>query len=263
MRSARTLHSAPIPRGRFVWYELLARDAAGALEFYPRVFGWGVEVYTKLEDPYPMFTVEGRPMGGVLQVPRDAVGAGEPSGWLGYVTTPNVDATVDRAVALGSTLLADPRDIGDIGRMAVLADPQGARIAFYTPRRPPETDPEPGPGEVAWRELVTGSHHAAVGFYAELFGWSTLEEHDLGELGTYRVFGDAARSRGGMFDAPDGVSSSWIYYVRVVDIEGILARVEAHRGSVVDGPMEVPGGDRVARARDPQGALFALRETNA
>ena len=60
-------------------------------------------------------------------------------------------------------------------------------------------------------------------------------------------------------DRPAGMPvAAWLFYVRTEDIGGALDRVRAGGGTVLNGPMEVPGGDRVAQCRDPQGATFAL-----
>lgn len=248
------------PLGRFVWYELSTPDPDAGREFYSRVFGWGVQVHEGLEEPYPMFTVGDVPMGGVVKMPDAALREGAVPSWLGYVTTPNVDDTVTRALDLRATTLVGAQDIGDIGRMAVISDPQGASIALYTPQKPPEADPEPSPGYVSWRELATTGYEAASGFYAELFGWEVMEDHDMGDLGIYRIFGDGERQGGGIYDKPPEMRAAWLYYVRLEDLEAALERVVTGGGQVLHGPMEVPGGSRIAQCKDPQGGMFGMGE---
>jgi predicted enzyme related to lactoylglutathione lyase len=70
---------------------------------------------------------------------------------------------------------------------------------------------------------------------------------------------------GGMFDlVPDmQMPPCWLYYITVADLDAALERVKSHGGQILNGPMEVPGSDRVAQCMDPQGAAFALHSSPA
>lgn len=127
--------------------------------------------------------------------------------------------------------------------------------------------PSPDPmrtGGVSWHELNTTDYQGAWGFYAGLFRWRPTTTLDMGEMGSYFMFRhpDDAEDRpmGGMFDAAKITNAHphWLYYVNVETMNGALARVKAGGGSVLNGPMDVPGGGKAAQCRDPQGALFAL-----
>jgi hypothetical protein len=83
----------------------------------------------------------------------------------------------------------------------------------------------------------------------------------MGPMGMYLIFGRNGTQLGGMFDkGSQGKPGSayWLGYVSVDDVEGAIERAKAARGSVLTGPMDVPGGDRVAQLMDPHGAFFAL-----
>jgi len=196
----------------------------------------------------------------LMWVGLPALASAAPPHWLAYVSTPDVRATARRARALGGTVLAE-FDIPDVGSVAVIADPQGAILAAYQP-----TDFAPGHdgagrvGEFSWHELMTSDPEAARDFYFDLFGWEDTGVADLGEMGPYRMYGREGRSMGGIMRCPPGVPTSWLCYVRVADLDAALVRVEAEGGTVLAGPMEVPGGDRVAPCMDAQGAAFALHE---
>ncbi len=116
------------------------------------------------------------------------------------------------------------------------------------------------PGHVRWHELLTDDWEAAFRFYAGLFGWQKLDAFDMGERGTYQIYGKGGRALGGMMNRPSGYPRPphWLYYVHVADLDAALGRVKKGNGQVWNGPMEVPGGDRVAQCADPEGALFAL-----
>ena len=122
-----------IPPGRFVWYECLTTDPAGAQAFYAKLVGWNPQPFEGGPMPYTMMMKGDTPVGGVMQLPDEAKQQGAPSHWLGYVSTPDVDKTLADATAAGATTLFGPMDIPNVGRMVTLADPHGAVFAAFTP----------------------------------------------------------------------------------------------------------------------------------
>ncbi len=122
------------------------------------------------------------------------------------------------------------------------------------------TPPAPRtPGFVGWRELITSDAAAAFDFYAQQFGWSKLDGFDMGPMGVYQTFGHEDLAIGGMMNRPPQAPVSvWRFYFTVQDIDAALEQVKAHGGQVLNGPMPVPGGDRVAQCLDPQGAFFSI-----
>ncbi|MBZ0111343.1 MAG: VOC family protein [Thermoanaerobaculia bacterium] len=241
-------------RGRFVWYDLVTRDEEAAIAFYGDLVGWRTEAFDGADKPYTMWTNGGRPLGGVMTMPE---GTPAPH-WMAYLGTPDVDATVARARELGAIIFHGPVDIPTVGRFAVLADPQGAIIAFFTPSTESPPRGEAQVGDFSWHELMTDDYQSAFGFYAELFGWQVIEDNDMGEMGIYRIFGRGGIPMGGVFNKPPGAPSAWIYYVTVDDVDTKAAEITAAGGQILNGPMEVPGGDRIVLFSDPQGAVSAL-----
>lgn len=258
-------------RHRFVWYDLMTTDPDAASAFYSPVIGWGT---TQWEGggatPYTMWTNDEMPIGGVMALADDARTAGAQPHWLCFIGTPDVDETAERAKALGGQVLVAPADIPTVGRFAVLADPQGATFAiFKAESQSPGPEGPPTRGEVSWHELTTTDHEAAFEFYRDLFGWEKTSRMDMGpELGVYQMFGAEGSNRegthdqplGGMFNKSADMPSppNWVPYVRVDDINRAVDDVKQRGGQVLNGPMEVPGGDLIAQCLDPQGAYFAL-----
>lgn len=248
-------------RGQFVWYELVTTDVEAAKRFYSQVVGWGTQPYDN--DPsYTMWTSGGTALGGLMLLPQEARRMGAPPSWMGYISTPDVDATVRQATSLGGKILTGPRDIPDIGRFAVIQDPQGAAFAAYRSSGWSPTHMGDKVGEFSWHELATKDYRAAFEFYRALFGWETTGSHDMGSMGIYHMFGRAGRSLGGMFNKmlPDTPGPpSWTYYVAVDSADRVAAGATAAGGKVLHGPVDVPGGDRIAQCMDPQGTVFAVR----
>jgi predicted enzyme related to lactoylglutathione lyase len=250
-------------RGRFVWYELLTSDPAAAQAFYTNIVGWGTKPFEGSDMPYTMWVRGESAIGGVMALPDEAKSAGAPPNWLMYVGTEDVDATHRQVLELGGRSYVAPQDIPNVGRFAVVADPQGATFAMYTPRQAanaPET--APGEGQFSWHELVTTDLDAAFRFYNTLFGWTIVSDNDMGPMGIYRVFGRGGQQVGGMFNKPPEMPAPphWLLYVRVGDIAATVAAVKAGGGQVLHGPVEVPGGHQIAQCLDPQGAAFALHQ---
>ncbi len=254
---------SPSVRGRFYWYELMTRDAAAAKAFYTQVVGWGVQPMEMPGMTYDMWVGSQGPTGGVVDLSADPAAAAVPPHWLAYFGTPDVDATITRALELGATVYAPAMDIPGIGRFAVLRDPQGAVFAPFTPATDDMEEMDArAAGCFAWHELYTSDLEAAWAFYGELFGWAKAGGMDMGPaMGEYRIFGRRADEQLGGFmkkSKDDPFPPRWLYYVTVPDLTGSLARVRELGGQVLWGPMEVPGGDTVATCFDPQGAMFAL-----
>lgn len=247
--------------GDFCWYDLMTTDTGAAAKYYGAVFGWATEAMDAGDPPYTMWKADGAPFGGLLTLPKH-VPAGTPPHWMAYVTVDDVDTTTARAVELGATVIVPGTDIPGMGRFSVLADPQGAVIALWMTVASPEcADEAPLPvPRISWHELATSDWKKAAEFYDELFGWKTINEHDMGPVGVYRIFGREAPT-GGMFNRPQEMPvNAWLYYVEVTDAEAAVGQVTENGGQVLNGPMEVPGGDRVAQCMDAQGAAFAIHE---
>jgi len=116
--------------GRFSWNELLTGDPDGAKGFYSRLFGWEYEIFPSEEMTYNVIKSGGEEIGGIMKIPPQA--EGQPPIWRIYVTVDNVDETAKLAEKLGGKIHVPPTDIPEVGRFAVLQDPQGAYISVIT-----------------------------------------------------------------------------------------------------------------------------------
>jgi predicted enzyme related to lactoylglutathione lyase len=251
-------------RGRFVWHDLMTTDIEGAKQFYSAIAGWGTQLWGDTTPPYTMWTVGQAPIGGTMALPDEVAQSGTPPHWLTYIESPDVDETVTRATQLGATTFVPPTDIPTVGRFAVLADPQGAMFAVFTPlTTSPAHDGPPNVGEFSWHELATSDLSAGFAFYEELFGWSKTSAMDMGGGATYQMFGKGEVPVGGMYaTSPEKpMPPNWLPYIRVPDADVTAERAKSLGAMIVQGPMEVPGGDRIAVLVDPQGAAVAVHST--
>jgi predicted enzyme related to lactoylglutathione lyase len=252
--------------GRFVWYELMTTNPDAATQFYADVTGWGTMPFNDVGITYKFWMNGEAPTGGLMELPRELAASGVPPHWLPYVAVDDCDATVERAQQLGASVTVPPTDIPNVGRFSVLSDPQGAVFAIVKENTPPARD-DSGPkrGEVSWHELMTTDSGAAFDFYSKLFGWQKTTAMEMGELGTYQMYGTGKRELGGIYNKPPFVPAppNWMIYVKVPDADQAAAKVQQLGGQVINGPMDIPGGGRIAQCLDPQGAAFAVHSDAA
>ena len=243
--------------GRFVWHELLTNDTAGAAAFYPKVVPWRTAPSSM--PGYTIWMAGQNQIGGLMALPAEA--GSTPPHWLVYVGTPNVDSTCSQAQGLGARIVKPPADIPNVGRFAVLSDPQGATFALFTPGGGPPPGSQPAQGGFSWHELATTDVAGALRFYGQLFGWSKGPGHDMGAMGTYQLFQHGGTQVGGMCNVQGpSTAPSWLSYVHVADSSRAVAAAKSAGGRLLHGPMEVPGGSWIAMMMDPQGGAFAVQE---
>jgi predicted enzyme related to lactoylglutathione lyase len=246
--------------GRFAWYELLTTDLAGAKAFYAHVVGWDARDESTPDLAYTVFGSGTAWIGGLMNLPADALQMGASPRWMGYVGVNDVDETADRLVRLGGAVYVPPTD-SNIGRVSVVADPQTAVIGLVQGLKPAPLKPAAPdePGRVGWHELLAANWPRAFAFYAAIFGWQKTDAESGAEQ-DYQLFSAAGLPAGGMFTKrPVEPVPYWLYYLNVGDMDAALARVRSGGGRVFEGPFEVPEGSWIARCIDPQGAIFALQ----
>jgi len=235
--------------GKFVWHEQVSSDPKQAQDFYTQLFGWGTEVFKPGEADYTMISSGGQSHGGFSKAMEGA----PPPHWLSHVLVENLDETIEKATRAGGKLAAGPFEMGEVGRIGIISDPQGAYASAYQPEG---EGPMPG-GVFVWDELGTTDVDGAQRFYEEVFGWTTS---DMGEeYGGYRIFNRGEAGVAGLMSLPDpSIPPHWQPYVAVDDPDATTAKTKEVGGSALMEPMDVPKVGRLAVLRDPQGATFGI-----
>jgi len=249
--------------GTFCWADLGTPDAGDAKRFYTALFGWSAE--DRPMGPgafYTMLTHQGRAVAALY--PQDpASGAGAPH-WLNYISVASVNDAVRRTRELGGTVVVEPFDVLDVGRMGLVQDATGAVVALWQPRRHVGAGIRGEPGAMCWNELATTDTRRAEAFYAGLFGW-TATTRDMAAT-RYTTFLRDGEPCSGMLPADPlrgAVPPHWLVYFEVHDCDGQVALVQSLGGAVRVPPTDVPGVGRFAVVADPQGASFAMLEKAA
>ena len=255
------------PKGDFIWYELMTTDAERAKAFYEAVVGWDIGEASPEFKGYRMINrSDGQAAGGVLPLSDEMQQHGARPTWLGYICVEDVDRSISAIEQAGGKALMPAFDIPGIGRIAMVSDPQGAPFYVMKPI-PPADKPEAKsdvfsvdqPQHVRWNELSTSDPDAALDFYRRQFGWSQEGDLDMGEMGKYRFIQQNGVGIGAVMRKPPQLPVSlWTYYIGVDDIDRATDAIKAGGGQVLNGPMEIPGGEFALNGMDPQGASFGL-----
>ena len=246
--------------GRVVWHDCMTTDIDKSVEFYSKMFGWQIkDVDMGGGAPYKMIHAGEAGIGGFVKVdPDDAM----PTRWVAYVATDDIDAACMRATTGGGKIAVPPQEIPNVGKFAMIVDPQGAVIAPYqsaTGDLGPKPEGHSPVGQFIWEEMFASDPAAAAAYYGELFGWKT-QEMDMGEMGTYRVQMRGETPEAGIMAVPPGSDGKpcWMSYVHVEDVDASAAKVNELGGVTFVEPRDIPNMGRFSVHNDPCGTMFAL-----
>lgn len=242
------------------WVDLATPDIEAAAQFYGDLLGWDVPEQPNGAEMggYRRAKKNGKDVAGMMPLMQE----GQPSAWSTYVAVEDADATAQAITEAGGTVIAEPMDVMDLGRMAVFTDPTGAFIGIWQAGTFPGAALVNEYGTFGWNELGTRDTGSAKGFYGQVFGWST-EERPMEEMGTYYVWKQGDDPMGGMMDIsgvlPDEIPAHWLVYFTVENCDAAVEQVQSAGGGLNAGPMDVAVG-RFAVVSDPFGAVFAVMQ---
>lgn len=253
----------PNKHGDFIWYELMTNDAEAAQKFYGAVVGWTFVAVGQNDKDYRQFSMNNTMVGGVLPLTAEMTASGARPCWMGYIGVDDVDQVASSIEKEGGTIHMAPQDIPGAGRIAFVADPQGAMVYIMKGTSEGASTSfaaiEPMVGHCAWNELATTEPAEAIAFYTDQFGWRQEGDMDMGPIGKYQFLYQGKAMIGGVMPkVPEMPVAAWSYYFRVPDIDKAISTIQAKGGKIVQEPIEIPGGDFAMSGMDPQGAAFAL-----
>jgi uncharacterized protein len=243
------------PPGTISWTDLETTDPDSAKAFYAALFGWEYEDLPAGDGAtYSMAKHRGRTAAALSAQRAGDAEQGIPPHWNLYVTVEDVDATAGTVAEAGGQVLAEPFDVFDAGRMAVVADPSGGVLCFWQPGTSIGAEVVNESGAMSWADLATTDAAAVQAFYSAVLGWRF---QPMSEEPPYWVILNGERSQGGMTVPPPGVPSNWFPYFVVEDVEASGRAAQEVGGTPFLGPIEVPGG-LFTLIQDPQGAPFGI-----
>jgi uncharacterized protein len=246
--------------GKWVWFELNTSDVDKAKAFYGQVLGWTIEDKEMGGQKYSAVMSGGKEIALVQALPADAKAKKMTPAWMGYVSVPDVDAAVATASDKGARVVMPAMDMPEIGRFAVLADPNGTAFGVVRAAKGDEADAMPEPGQFVWVEYWGKDPKKvaeAAAFYSAVAGYTTetmkvgKDDYTIGSAsGAGRMgFGKASKPTGHGRFAP---------YVVVASVDETVKAATKAKAKVLLKPTDVPDVGRVAVLTDPQGATFAV-----
>ncbi len=245
--------------GTFCWVDLATSDSAGAKEFYGELFGWEtVDKPTEAGGVYTMFELGGKDVCGAFELDETMRSHGVPPHWQSYVSVASADVSAARAKELGGSVLMDPFDVMEAGRMAAIRDPLGAVFSIWEARERCGAQLVNQPSCLCWNELRTTDTAAAQEFYHGPFGWTTRADSGSPQ---YFEFEHDGRAAGGMIAIqPEwgSVPPNWAVYFSVADFDASFETAKRLGASAFMPPIDVEEVGRFAMVGDPQGAFFSM-----
>ncbi len=250
--------------GTFNWPELATNDQDAAKKFYSSLFGWQI----KDQDMgpggvYTIFMREGVDVAALYTLQPDMVKNGVPPNWAAYVTVENADEAAAKAKTLGGTVVMEPLDVMEHGRLSVITDPQGATFCVWQAKTHIGVGVLGEPNTLGWTQLNAKDTEAAKKFYPALLGWKVQDDPmpDAMGGGSYTTWLKADGPAGGMMAMPPGAGpmpSHWLSYFAVTNVDASAEKAASLGARTHVPPTDIPGTGRFAVLGDPQGAVFAL-----
>ena len=238
------------------WVDLSVADTAKASAFYVALFGWEVRPGPPEAGGYAVCRKDGRRVAGIgpnMSPP------GSPSGWTTYLAASDAAKTVTKIKAAGGQVVMGPMDVMDLGRMAIAADPGGARFGLWQAGVHTGVELANEPGSLSWNENLSRDLDGNKSFYQAVFGY---EYGDIGDAGfrysTLKIDGTEVGGIGELdASAPAEVPAHWSVYFAVADTDAAVATVAALGGVTLRPAWDTPYG-RMAVVADDHGASFSL-----
>jgi len=247
--------------GSFCWFELNTSDPVAAKKFYTGLFGWQTEDMPAGPDMvYTMLRLNALEVGALCGLQPEQKAHGVPPHWMTYIAVDSADAAAEKAASLGGKIMAPAFDVMDVGRMAVIQDPQGGTFCVWQAKAHIGARLVGETGTFCWDELWTTDRKKAAEFYKSLFGWGA-KEGSMGEQGIYTEWQNGGQSIGGMMEiTPEmgPIPPNWLPYVMVDDCNATAEKATATGGKLMVPPTDIPNVGRFSVIQDPQGAVFAI-----
>ncbi|MFF2544277.1 VOC family protein [Kitasatospora sp. NPDC058063] len=249
--------TTPYATGTPCWVDLMAKDQQAALDFYRDLLGWQGQPGPAEFGGYAVCTLDGKAAAGIGPASAPEGMPEPPTVWTSYLASTDAQATQDAIVAAGGTLIVPVMDVGDLGRMLIAADPQGAVFGVWQPGEFFGAQVVNEPGALTWNELHTNDIPAATAFYGEAFG---IEIEPMPGVDSYWVLQVGGKAVGGatlLANDPPGTPPHWLTYFAVDDVDSTVDALVKRNGTVLAPPFDMVAG-RMTVVADPQGAPFAM-----
>ncbi|WP_066949002.1 VOC family protein [Streptomyces lushanensis] len=250
--------TAPYEPGTPCWIDLMVPDQQAALDFYRDLFGWQGAPGSAAFGGYATCTLRGKAVAGIMTAMSPDDQPPPPPSWTTYFASADATATQSAISAHGGTVLAPVMDVGDLGRMLIAADPQGAVFGVWQAAEFAGARLVNEPGSLIWNQLSTSDPEAAGTFYRAALGLDVGPMPDMPEFTGLQVGGRTVGGLQGMENLPEGIPPHWLVHFAVDDTDSTVDALVRAGGSVMVPAFDMEKVGRMAILQDPQGAVFAV-----
>jgi predicted enzyme related to lactoylglutathione lyase len=262
------------------WVDTNQPDPKAAVDFYGKLFGWDFEdaMPAGSEGSYYIAKIRG---GSVAAVGGTPPGAPPMPMWNTYVSVDSADETAARIREAGGTAM-DPFDVMDAGRMAIVADPEGAAFCVWQAMKTQGAQIVNEHGSLNFNVLSTRDLNRAKTFYGAVFGWETLPlpsgtmwtlpgygdhleqatpglRQNMEQMGAPKGFIDVVAAVNSIPANDSSTPANWGVTFAVDDADAIAKKAKKLGADIVAGPLDAPWV-RMAVIKDPQGATFVASQ---
>jgi len=248
------------PHGQFCWVELTAANWQQAKDFYCNLFGWSAIDESIGDDMYyTMMQLDGKTVAAMFEMSKDQKEQGVMTNWLSYVAVDDANKSCEVAEEMGADIIAGPHDVATAGRMAIIAQPQGAVFAIWQGIDHPGIELRDVDNTLCWNELATKSAVDSKAFYHNLFNWECVDSSMEGMA--YTEFVAADKSQGGMLEMTEEWGDTpphWMTYFQVADCDKAASKAQELGAVICVPPTDIPDVGRFCVINDPQGATFSV-----
>lgn len=252
-------------QGKFVWIDLVTADLPAAEKFYGTLFGW---TFTRVGDDPVRYTLAwqaGYPVAGLAArapAPGPTTAEVRKAWWVAYMSVPDVDRAAAEVVAKGGKILIPARVLEGRGRMALLADPDGAPFGLLKSASGDPPDFRAEPGDWIWAVYQSADAGRAAAFYQDLGNYEVVAGDPVGNAESFTLQAEGF-ARAVLVEIPPGrieLRPEWIYFVRVADVATSVAKAVELGGRVIVAPRPDLEEGRLGVVTDSGGALLGLME---
>ncbi len=250
-----------------IWIDTWRADVRPAARFYADLFGWEIQGAEEAgTEGYAIGTLRGRDVAGIGS-PLPPAAPKSPAAWTTYVQVDDVEETVAKVREAGGSVLAEPFESLDGGRIAIIADPSGAALGVWRlgEHRGAELVNEPSAWAMSF--LASPDPDAAARFYGAVFGW---EAESFGPATMFRLPGfvggepsqpvprDVVAT---MMPAAEGAPAAWAVNFWVADVDDVATKARELGGEVISPPDAIEGLPmKEGVIADPEGAVLSVTE---
>lgn len=241
------------PDGTPTWIDLGIPDLQRAMDFYGALLGWEFDVGGPETGGYTMCLLRGRPVAAMMPNPDPDATA---FWWSVYLAADDCDRTTAKVAEAGGTVVVEPMDVMDKGRMAIVKDTTGAQFGIWQGRAHVGCELVNEPGSLVRNDLVTPDSGAAREFYPAVFGFSLERNEEMPDFDFTFLRRPDGHEVGGIFGSPDAETSAWNTTFEVADTDAVVAAATANGGTATH-PEDMLYG-RIATIHDPFGVELSV-----